>query len=179
MSKIGRMPINIDGVAIDLKGQNVHYNGKNSSGVHELPSFIKVEVKDNNLSLSLTDDDHQNYKFWGLHRALLANKIYGAVKDFERKLIIKGLGYKALLSGKKITLSLGFSHKIEVTLPNSVSLEVDKSGQNLTFKSYDKQLLGQTCDKIRSFRPPEPYKGTGVRFADEIVRRKAGKAKSA
>ncbi|MBT4577801.1 50S ribosomal protein L6, partial [bacterium] len=115
---------------------------------------------------------------WGLHRALLANKIKGADVGFVRKLQIIGLGYKAILKGRNIELSLGFSHKINYELPEGVDLSTDKSGQNLTFSSYDKEVLGTVCSQIRSMRPPEPYKGTGVRYDDEIVARKAGKSKA-
>ena len=109
---------------------------------------------------------------------LLANAIHGVDKGFEKQLKIIGLGYKAVLSGKKIVLSLGFSHKIDVVLPEHVSLDIDKTGQLLTFKSHDKALLGAVCDKVRSFRPPEPYKGTGIRYVGENVARKAGKTKA-
>lgn len=177
MSKIGRMPIKLGNVKVEVKGQEVHYAGKNTTGVHTIPPFMQAEVLDDHLQLSLQSQIWQNNKFWGLHRALLANKIYGAEKDFERKLEIKGLGYKAQIAGNKVTLTLGFSHKIELNLPQGVKLEIDKTGQNLTFSAYDKELLGHVCDKVRSFRPPEPYKGTGIRYADEVVLRKAGKTK--
>ncbi len=178
MSKIGRKPIILDQVNVEIKGQDVHYTGKNASGVHELPYFIEATVSNGALLLTLKGNNWQNNKFWGLHRALLANKIFGAAKNFERKLIIKGLGYKALVAGKKVTLSLGFSHKVELELPEGVALSTDKAGQNLVLASYDKALLGLTCDRIRSVRPPEPYKGTGVMFADEHIHRKAGKTKA-
>lgn len=178
MSKIGRKPINLEKATVDIKGQEVHYKGANASGVHVLPYFMQAEVAAGCLTLSLKSKNWQNNKFWGLHRALLANKIYGANRNFERKLVIKGLGYKAALTGSKITLSLGFSHKVEMDLPKGVALVIDKSGQNLVFTSADKELLGLTCDRIRAVRPPEPYKGTGVMLADEHVFRKAGKTKA-
>jgi large subunit ribosomal protein L6 len=115
---------------------------------------------------------------WGLHRALLANMIKGAETGFEQKMTIVGLGFKALLSGKKVTLTLGYTHKIDYELPEKVTLEVDKTGQMLTFRSSDKFILGNVCDAIRSFRPPEPYKGTGIIRAGEVVIRKAGKTKA-
>ncbi|HLB41126.1 MAG TPA: 50S ribosomal protein L6 [Candidatus Babeliales bacterium] len=178
MSKIGRKSIALEKATVEIKGLEVHYKGANAAGVHVLPYFMQAEVADGQLTLSLKSPNWQNNKFWGLHRALLANKIYGANRNFERKLIIKGLGYKAALAGNKITLSLGFSHKVELDLPKGVALTIDKSGQNLVFASADKELLGLTCDRIRAVRPPEPYKGTGVMLSDEHVFRKAGKTKA-
>jgi large subunit ribosomal protein L6 len=178
MSKIGRMPIDVKDVKIELKGNDVHYQGKNSSGVHTVPHFLQVLVENDSLNIEMKSKAKQNNKFWGLHRALLANKVYGAKQNFEKKLIIKGLGYKAELSGKNVRLSLGYSHKIDFVLPENVIFNVDKSGQNLTVQSFDKELLGKVCDQIRSFRKPEPYKGTGIRYSDEIIIRKAGKTKA-
>ena len=177
MSKIGRKPIALtDDVKVEVKGQEIHYKGKLASGVYEIPEFIKINQGDKTLELVLEDPSKKS--FWGLHRALLANVLSGAAVLFEKKLIINGLGYKAQVQGKKVVLTLGFSHKINYDLPEVVSMEVDKSGQKLTLKSIDKQQLGQACASIRAFRPPEPYKGTGIRLENEVVMRKAGKAKA-
>ena len=110
---------------------------------------------------------------------MLANKIKGLEQGFERKVTIVGLGFKAAAAGKKMTFSLGYSHKIDYELPEAVSVDIDKTGQNLVFKSADKFVLGNVCDKVRSFRMPEPYKGTGIIREGDIVLRKAGKTKSA
>ena len=110
---------------------------------------------------------------------MLANKLKGSDVGFENQLKINGLGYKAVVAGKNVVFSIGFSHKVEIVLPEGVNLEVDKTGQLLTFKSYDKELIGAICSKIRAIRPPEPYKGTGIKWAAEVILRKAGKAKSA
>jgi len=177
MSKIGRKPIDLNNVQIELVGQEIRYKGKNSSGTYVLPDFLKVEHNGNQLLLSLLVE-RDNKKFWGLHRALLANKLKGAGELFEKKVIITGLGFKVELSGSKMKFSLGYSHKIEIMLPKGVTLEVDKSGQNLNFKSFDKELLGQVCADVRSLRPPEPYKGTGIKLENETIIRKAGKTKS-
>ena len=177
MSKIGRKPIAVNNVQVEIKGQQIHYKGKKSSGIYELPPFLKADFDGNQIRLTL-EEDRGNKKFWGLHRALLANKIKGAAEAFEKKLQINGLGFKAELSGNKIKFSLGFSHKIEKILPQGVSMEVDKTGQALTLKSANKELLGQVCADIRSLRPPEPYKGTGIKLSTEVIKRKAGKTKS-
>jgi len=181
MSKIGRKPIDIGAAQVEVAGQTVRYKGNNISGVYELPDFIKVELDDKKLSLSVSKEklNRETNDAWGMHRALLSNAITGVDKGFEKQLKIIGLGYKAALSGNKIVLSLGYSHKIDVPLPKDVSLQIDKTGQLLTFKSHDKALLGEICDKVRSLRVPEPYKGTGIRYANEEVARKAGKTKAA
>ena len=179
MSKIGRKPIELSNTQIEIKGQVISFKGKNSSGTYTLPDFLKAESDGKQLKLVLLKE-RDNKKFWGLHRALLFNKLKGASELFVKKLIITGLGFKAeLLGGSKIKLSLGYSHKIEVDLPKNVSLEIDKTGQNLVFKSYDKEVLGQICADIRSLRPPEPYKGTGIKLENETTIRKAGKTKAA
>jgi len=182
MSKIGRKPIAIGGVKVEIKGSEVHYKGAKASGLYVLPKELQVVLEDGFLKLTPTKDalkDREVNRVWGLHRALLANKIKGADVGFERQLKINGLGYKAILAGKKVTLSLGFSHKIDMELPDNVALELDRSGQLLTFKSSSREAVGHVCSKIRALRPPEPYKGTGIKWVEEVIRRKAGKAKAA
>jgi large subunit ribosomal protein L6 len=182
MSKIGRRPIALDGVLVEIRGQEVHYKGVKNSGVHILPASLKAECNNNQLTLGLEKKDkyikREANALWGLHRALLANEIFGARQEFEKQLEIVGLGYKAALLGTKITFSLGYSHKIEFTLPQGVRLSIDKTGKILTFSSCDKHLVGHVCSMVRSLRPPEPYKGTGVKLMMEQIIRKAGKAKA-
>ena len=178
MSKIGRRPIDIGNTKVEIKDNSVYYKGKLAEGVHELPSGLKAELKDKKLYIS----PNINFKnsrdinmFWGLHRALIANKVYGSDKGFEKILRINGLGFKALLSGSKIQFSLGYSHKIDFELPKEVKVEIDKTGQLMTFKSAYKDLLGLVCSNIRALRPPEPYKGTGIKYETEVILRKVGK----
>jgi len=180
MSKIGRKPIDLGATQVEIEGKNVKYKGPKGSGVYTLPDFIDVELDDKNLKLLIPQEKYTRDKNsqWGLHRALLANAVKGVDTGFKKQLQIIGLGYKATLQGNKIVLALGYSHKIDVELPKGVSFEVDKTGQLLTFSSSDKALLGDICDKIRSLRTPEPYKGTGIRYVDEVVARKAGKTKT-
>lgn len=184
MSKIGRRPIDLGNVQVDVKDNEIQYKGGKQSGVYTLPPSLKANVEGKKLFLTVNKEASARSQLrdvnrvWGLHRALLANAISGADREFEKKLEINGLGYKAVLSGDKVTFSLGYSHKIDFTLPKGVSLEVDKSGQKLTFKSSFKDLLGLVCSKVRAFRPPEPYKGTGIKLADETIVRKAGKTKA-
>ena len=181
MSKIGRKPIDIGATQVQIDGHIVRYKGAKGAGEYVLPDFITIELDGKKLKLTVPAEkrDRETNDSWGMHRALLANAIKGVDQGFEKELKIIGLGYKAALSGNKIVLSLGFSHKIDVPLPKDVSLKIDKTGQLLTFASHDKALLGEICDKVRSLRTPEPYKGTGVRYATEYVARKAGKAKGA
>ncbi len=178
MSKIGRRPINSKDVQIDIKGQEVHFKGKKSSGVHVLPSEIKAELADDTIVLTTDLRSSDGNRIWGLNRALLANKIIGANIGFEQKLIITGLGFKAVLTGNKLVFSLGYSHKIDFELPAGITVDIDKTGQILIVKGSDKMMVGQVCSHIRGLRPPEPYKGTGIKLEHEVLIRKAGKTKS-
>lgn len=180
MSKIGRKPIDIGNVKVEIKDNQVHYKGPKGSGVYQVPSLLTVTLNNNQVNLQAEDPSSPDARrLWGLHRALLANAIKGASTGFEKQLVIEGLGFKAALSGSKVVFNLGFSHKIDYVLPKEVTMEVDKTGQKLTFKSSDKELLGHVCSQIRALRPPEPYKGTGIRGATEVIARKAGKTKAA
>jgi large subunit ribosomal protein L6 len=185
MSKIGRKAIDLGAVNVEIKGQEIHYKGKKASGVYVLPDVLTAHLKDNKLVItpqktkSARLSQREINRIWGLHRALLANKIRGADHLFEKEVLINGLGFKAAVAGQKVTFNLGYSHKIDFELPKDVSLEIDKTGQKLTFKSPDKFLIGHVCSLIRALRPPEPYKGTGIKLASEVIARKAGKTKAA
>lgn len=184
MSKIGRKPIDIGTAKIEVKGQEVHYSGKKRSGIYILPDGLTAQVDGKMLSITSTEakakkTETEINRNWGLHRALLANMIKGSQADFEKNMQINGLGYKAAVSGNKVVFSLGYSHKINFDLPKDIGLEVDKTGQRLTFRSPDKELLGLVCSQVRSLRPPEPYKGTGIKYESEVIARKAGKTKAA
>lgn len=177
MSKIGRKPIDTTGIQVDIKGQEVHFKGSKSSGVHMLPAGFAIEKSDS--KLRITCADKKKFAEWGLHRALLANKLKGISQGFEQKVTIVGLGFKALPKGSNsVEFSLGYSHKIPFDLPQGIVIEIDKTGQNLVVKGSDKELVGHVASMIRSLRPPEPYKGTGIKLADEEILRKAGKAKA-
>lgn len=178
MSKIGRKPIDIGSVQVEIKGNEIFYKGKKASGTFVLDNLLGAELKGKSLYLVPQKITSATNRIWGLDRALLANKIKGADIGFEKQLRINGLGFKGALSGSKIQFSLGFSHKIDFDLPKDVTVEIDKTGQLLTFKSFDKDLLGQVCSEVRNLRKPEPYKGTGIQYVNEVIRRKAGKAKS-
>lgn len=186
MSKIGRKPIQLNGVTVDIKGQDVHYKGPKCSGVYHLSPELHAQIKDSSLYLTpakskegMGQKQISNVnRAWGLSRALLANELGGAAQEFEKMLEINGLGYKAALADKKIILTLGYSHKIEKDLPAGIVVEIDKSGQKVKVKSSDKNLLGEFCSEIRALREPEPYKGKGIKLQTEVIFRKAaGKGK--
>lgn len=181
MSKIGRKPIALGEVQVGVQDHTIMYKGKNASGTYELPDYMVASVVGKFLKLDIPQKNRnrESNKFWGLHRALLANAIHGADAGFTKQIQINGLGFKAAVVGSKIIFTIGYSHKIELPLPKEVTLVVDKTGQLLTFKSFDKWLLGEVCDKVRSLRPPEPYKGTGIKYMTEVIVRKAGKTKAA
>lgn len=184
MSKIGRRPIEIGKTKVEIAGQEITYKGPHASGSYLLPDALVATLEGENLYIKAAEKPKMSQRnvnrVWGLHRALLSNRICGASKLFEKKMEIVGLGFKASLSGKNnIVFSLGFSHKINFPLPEKVTLEVDKTEQKLLFKSPDRDLLGHVCSMVRALRVPEPYKGTGIRLADEVIVRKAGKTKAA
>ncbi len=178
MSKIGRKPIELGNTSVEIKNNEIHYKGKKASGVHVLHDLLAAQVEGKELFITSKTQTSDTNRVWGLHRALLANKIKGADLGFDKQLRIVGLGFKAALAGAKLNLSLGFSHKIDYELPKDVTVVIDKTGQLLTFQSFDKEMLGQVCSDVRALRPPEPYKGTGIQYVGEVIRRKAGKAKS-
>lgn len=179
MSKIGRRPIQLGDVKVDVKGSEVHYKGRLNSGVYTLPDELTLVVEGNTVRLepARAKKSRDLNRIWGLHRALLANEIIGASEGFTKDIVITGLGYKAALAGSKITFALGYSHKIDFELPKGVTMEVDKTGQKLQLKSFNKQMLGQVCSHIKSLRKTEPYKGTGIKLSTDVVLRKAGKTK--
>lgn len=177
MSKIGRKPIDIKGIKIDFKDHSLHYSSPKGSGIYELPEILNVQIDGDSLRLVSDSKSRDTNRVWGLHRALLSNTIKGAQEQFVYKIQIVGLGYKAKQMGSKLEFSLGYSHKIDFELPQEVTVTIDKSGQNLDFKSANKETLGLVCSKIRSLRKPEPYKGTGIKYENEVLLRKAGKTK--
>lgn len=177
MSKIGRKPISFSSAKIEVEGNKLLISGPKAKFEHVLPDSLDVKIEDNTLTLFVKEGAAGRgvNQDWGLHRALLANKVKGVETGFEQLVKIVGLGYKAQMSGKKLVFSLGYSHKIDYILPDGVTLDIDKTGQQLLFKSHDKCLLGSVCDGIRRLRLPEPYKGTGIIRAGDVIVRKAGK----
>ena len=176
MSRIGKMPIAIpDGVVVEVLDGVVVVKGPKGELKQELRPEVVVKVKDGIVTVSATAETKKVKAFWGMTRALIANMIEGVTKGYEKKLELVGVGYRVSKSGEGISLSLGFSHPVEYTPPQGVTLEV-VDNKNITITGIGKQEVGLAAAKIRSFRKPEPYKGKGIKYLDEVVRRKPGKA---
>lgn len=181
MSRIGKLPISLpDGVQVSVSEENlVTVKGKNGTLQQQVNPNIKVEVDNGHITLSRPDDERQNRSMHGLYRALLGNMVKGVSEGFKTQQELIGVGYKAQANGQLLELTLGYSHYVVIEMPPEIKVEtITERGKNPTIimTSCDKQLLGQVAAKIRSFRKPEPYKGKGIRFVGEEVRRKAGKA---
>ncbi len=183
MSKIGRKPIEVSNIQVNIKGQEIAYKGSKSAGVYYVPDLFEIQLKDNQLSIVPRKEKAKDLKIgdvnreWGMHRALLANALTGSKKEFEKTIEIVGLGYKAQQSGNKLIFTLGYSHKIDFPLSKGISVAIDKTGQKLTISSPDRQLVGLVSSQICALRPPEPYKGTGVKLSTDRILRKAAKGK--
>ncbi|MBW2057856.1 MAG: 50S ribosomal protein L6 [Deltaproteobacteria bacterium] len=178
MSRIGKLPIPIpEGVEVSLSGDAVQVKGPKGQLERRLPRGAQVTVEDNQVRVQRPDDSRQAKSVQGLTRSLLANMVVGVSQGFEKKLEIVGVGYRAERKDDGLFLTLGYSHPILYPLPPGIDVVVDKQVA-LTVKGIDKELVGAVAAKIRSFRPPEPYKGKGIRYKDEYIRRKVGKAKA-
>ncbi|OIP79312.1 MAG: 50S ribosomal protein L6 [Candidatus Portnoybacteria bacterium CG_4_8_14_3_um_filter_44_10] len=174
MSKIGKQPINIpQGVEVRLAGHTIVVKGPKGELTRDLPGGLSVEIKDNQVIVSPSGKIKKVNALWGLMRALIFNMVMGVTEGFGKTLEIEGVGYKASLQGNKLVLSLGFSHLIEFDVPDGIELKVEKNV--ISVSGIDKGLVGQAAANIRAFKKPEPYKGKGIRYRGEIVRRKAGK----
>jgi large subunit ribosomal protein L6 len=179
MSRIGKKPIEIPkGVNVNLSGDSIVVKGPKGTLTEKLVSCIKVDMDDKEIRISPEVETREAAAFQGTTRALVANMVTGVTVGFKKSLSIVGVGYRVSLEGKKLVFNLGFSHPVDFPLPDGISAEVGDKGLVFTVMGADKKLLGQTCATIRGFRPPEPYKGKGIRYADETVRQKAGKAGS-
>jgi large subunit ribosomal protein L6 len=177
MSRIGKKPVAIPaGVTVEVKGSVVVVQGsKGELTITHLPE-VTVKVQDGNVIVERKGDSDDDRARHGLTRQLIANMIIGVKDGYEKRLEIIGVGYKAQIKGKTLVLSLGFSHPINFAIPVGIEIRQDeKNGNILSIRGIDKQLVGQVAAVIRGMRPPEPYKGKGIRYTDEYVRRKAGK----
>ena len=176
MSRIGRKPIPIEkGVKVQMADRNLKVAGSKGELSARVPANIVVSIKDDVILLSRSSDTKPERALHGTWRALINNMVKGVTQGFVRKLEIVGVGYKAEIKGKKIQLALGYSHPILFEPPPGIKIEIPLP-TNIVVSGIDKQLVGQVAAKLRSFRPPEPYKGKGVKYEGEYIRRKAGKA---
>jgi large subunit ribosomal protein L6 len=174
MSRIGKQPIEIPSdISVKVDGDIVTFTKGNLSPTLDTKGNVGVNVEGNVLTFATLSDSREHKAFWGTYRALSANIITGLTTGFEKKLEINGVGYRAAVQGKVLNLQLGHSHDINYPIVDGLEMSVEKNV--ITIKGSDKQSVGQAAAEIRSFRPPEPYKGKGVKYADEHIIRKAGK----
>lgn len=174
MSRIGKKPIEIpEGVEVKIEKKEITIKGPKGELKREIRPEVNVELKEKELILSIKNETKKAKAFWGLTRTLLANMIEGVTKGHEKKLEIQGVGYKANLEGENLVLIVGYSHPVNIKKPEDIDFKVEKN--IIIVSGQDKELVGQIAAKIRKVRKPEPYKGKGIRYVGEYVRRKVGK----
>jgi large subunit ribosomal protein L6 len=177
MSRVAKAPVVVPaGVTITLSGQDITVKGPVGELTRTIHSDVVVSQEENNIITNIVADVKGAWAQAGTTRALINNMVEGVSKGFEKKLVLQGVGYRAKAAGKSLDLSLGFSHPIKHTIPEGITVETP-SQTEITLKGADKQVVGQTAADIRAYRKPEPYKGKGVRYVDEYVRRKEAKKK--
>ena len=178
MSRIGRKPIDIpEKVTVEIgKNNKVTVKGPKGELTRTFHPDMTIEIKDGQIVVSRPTDQRHHRALHGLTRSLLANMVIGVSQGFQKDLEMVGTGYRAILRGNALDLSLGFSHPVLIEPPEGITFEVAKSGRAFSVKGIDKELVGEVAAKIRALRPPEPYKGKGIRYSGEYVRMKAGKA---
>lgn len=176
MSRIGKLPISLEAAQVDLSNKKyiVVKNAKNSLMINRLPG-VDVKLVDNKMHLTTSVDNKKTKALYGLHRALLQNAVTGVTKGFSKSLDLNGVGYRASINGKKLELSLGYSHPISYLIPEGIEIKVEKQ-TNILISGSSKELVGQVAAKIRGFRSPEPYLGKGIKYTTETIKRKAGKS---
>ncbi len=176
MSRIGNKPITVpEGVEVKLDGKNITVKGPKGTLQREIHKNMTVHIEDNVITVERPDNEKQNRSLHGLTRTLINNMIQGTVQGFERKLEVNGVGYRAAKKGNNLVLNLGYSHPVEVEAPEGITFDVVNQNE-IIIKGMDKELVGQTAAVIRTKRPPEVYRGKGIKYAEETIRRKEGKA---
>ncbi len=177
MSRIGQKPVAIpQGVQVNLKDHTVEVKGKLGTLTQQFHPMVTIKKDGNTIVVERPDDTPQVRALHGLTRAMIANMVTGVSEGFKKDLTIEGVGFRSEVRGNSLVLSVGYSHQVQVPAPQGVSFAVDKSGRNITVSGIDKTAVGQVAANVRRVRKPEPYKGKGIRYANEVVRRKAGKA---
>ncbi len=180
MSRVGKLPVKIpEKVKVSVDGAVVKVEGPKGKMSFPFNSRVAVAVEKGEVKVTRPDETFESKSLHGLTRTLVKNAVEGVVKGYERILEISGVGFKAEVKGKNVHFTLGFSHPVVFPLPEGISAEVDAKQTKITVKGVDKHLLGLTAAKIRALRPPEPYKGKGIKYAEEHVRRKEGKTGAA
>jgi large subunit ribosomal protein L6 len=176
MSRLGKLPVEItSGVTVEINGSTVTVKGPKGALSMPIRPEIEVKIEGNNVVTSLKVNSKKAPAFWGMTRAQIANMVEGVTKGYEKKLEMVGVGYRAKQNGSNISISAGYSHPIEVAAPEGIQLEV-VDNQNIFIRGINKQLVGLIAANIRKIRKPEPYKGKGIKYSGEVIRRKVGKA---
>jgi large subunit ribosomal protein L6 len=179
MSRIGKEPIPVpSGVKVELKGTHVKVTGSKGALERDVRPEMELSLDNGHLTVTPKGSSKRVLAFWGMTRSLLNNMIIGVEKGFEKKLVVEGVGYRAKVSGSTLTLNVGYSNPVEFALPDGITADVDKDN-TITVGGIDKELVGQVAAMIRDVRKPEPYKGKGIRYIDEHIVRKVGKAGAA
>ena len=177
MSRIGKHPVAVpDGVKVNLEGQRLTVSGKLGELSQTLPREVRVTQENGAIRVEPRDDEKRARAMWGLSRTLVANMVNGVATGFTRRLLINGVGYRAAIDGKILNLQLGYSHDIKVAIPDDIEVKVENP-TTITISGADRQRVGKIAAEVRAFRKPEPYKGKGIRYDDEVILRKEGKKK--
>ncbi|MFQ6057767.1 MAG: 50S ribosomal protein L6 [Anaerolineae bacterium] len=177
MSRIGRMPIPVPkDVEVKIEGSRVTVKGPKGQLTKSFHPDINISLQDRQIVVTRSSDHRLHRSLHGLTRALLANMVEGVSRGFSKRLVIEGVGYRAEMQGQTLVLSVGYSHPVKIVPPDEITITVERGAKALTVQGVDKELVGEWAAKIRAVRKPEPYKGKGIRYADERIRRKAGKA---
>ncbi len=176
MSRIGNKPITVpDGVEVTLNGNHITVKGPKGTLERDIHSNIKVSIEDKVIKVERPDDEPQNRSLHGLTRTLISNMIDGVLNEYKRELEVNGVGYRAQKKGNNLVMNLGYSHPVEMEAPEGITFDVPNPNQ-IIVRGIDKELVGQTAAVIRTKRPPEVYRGKGIKYAEEHIRRKEGKA---
>ena len=177
MSRIGRLPVEVPtGVDVTISGSHVKIKGPKGELEFTFSKDIELSLKDGEISVNRPSDAREMRSLHGTTRSLIQNMVIGVTDGFQKELQLVGVGYRANMQGKNLVLNVGFSHSVEVEPPPGITFEVGERSQQVFISGIDKQKVGQVTAEIRKVRPPEPYKGKGIRYKDEYIRRKAGKA---
>jgi large subunit ribosomal protein L6 len=177
VSRIGRLPVEVpQGVSVDIKGTHVRVKGPKGQLEHTFPATMDIKLDGGLITVKRPSDESTHRAMHGMTRAIINNMVIGVTDGFEKILEINGVGYRGELKGKNLVLNVGYSHPVEVEPPDGITFEVEDRNRIVRIKGYDKALVGQVAADIRKIRPPEPYKGKGIKFQGERIRRKAGKA---
>ncbi len=176
MSRIGKLPIVVPaGVDVTVDGSTVTVKGAKGTLTQTFNSKMNIELKDGHITVTRPDDTKENRSLHGLTRTLINNMVTGVHDGFKKQLEVVGIGYRAALQGKDLVLNVGYSHQVVMTPPEGITVEVPSPNQ-IVINGFNRQLVGQFASEVRGVRPPEPYKGKGIKYADEVIRRKEGKA---